>query len=189
MRSRSDGTRRPILLDLVLTPNEEMRQTYSLFTAERDVLTVETDSATPLGQNTVLWARASALYDMHGTVIGAIESIRDITDRKKAEDAIRQQHDFLQQLIDAIPTPIFYKDVDGRYTGCNRAFESDTGISRADIVGKTVFEVGPPDLAQIYHEQDLSLLRHPGVQQGENRRQDAAGNMPAKFYESHLFGP
>jgi two-component system, cell cycle sensor histidine kinase and response regulator CckA len=112
---------------------------------------------------------------------------RDITERQKAETAMRQQRDFLQQLIDAIPTPIFYKDVDGRYMGCNRAFESDMGISRADIVGKTVFDVHASDLAQIYHEQDLSLLRHPGVQQGETSRQDAAGNMHEVMFTKATF--
>ena len=112
---------------------------------------------------------------------------RDVTDREKAEAAIRQQHDFLQQLIDTIPIPIFYKDVEGRYLGCNRAFESDTGMSRADIVGKTVFEVGPPDLAQIYHEQDLSLLRNPGVQQGETSRLDAAGNRHEVMFTKATF--
>jgi two-component system, cell cycle sensor histidine kinase and response regulator CckA len=124
-----------------------------------------------------VWIGQNAQLVMEGDAIVGFQSIaRDITDLKKAEDVMRQQRDFLQQLIDAIPTPIFYKDVDGRYIGCNRAFESDTGMSRADIVGKTVFEVGPPDLAQIYHEQDLSLLRNPGVQQGETSRQDAAGS-------------
>ena len=121
--------------------------------------------------------RVSPLIDQHGKVIGSVHVTRDITERKMAEAAIRQQRDFLQQLIDTIPNPIFYKDVDGRYMGCNTAFESDTGRSRTDIVGKTVLDVAPPDLAQIYHEEDLSLLRNPGIQQGETCRQDASGCM------------
>ena len=112
---------------------------------------------------------------------------RDITERERAEAAIRQQRDFLQQLIDTIPTPIFYKNVEGRYLGCNTAFESDTGMSRADIVGKTVVDVAPRDLAQIDREADLSLLRNPGVQQGENRRQDAAGNLHEVMFTKATF--
>jgi PAS domain S-box-containing protein len=121
--------------------------------------------------------RVSPLVGQNGQITGSVHVTRDITEQKKAEAAIRQQRDFLQQLIDTIPTPIFYKDVAGRYMGCNTAFESDTGMSRADIVGKTVFDVAPPALAQTYHEEDLSLLRDPGVQQGEARRQDASGYM------------
>lgn len=131
--------------------------------------------------------RVSPLSDQNGQVIGSLHVARDTAEREKAEAAIRQQRDFLQQLIDAIPTPIFYKDRDGRYMGCNTAFESDTGVPRANIVGKTVFEVASPDLAQIYYEQDLSLLRNPGVQQGETRRRDAAGNMHEVMFTKATF--
>ncbi len=85
------GTRRPILLDLVLTPNKEMRQTYSLFKADKDVLTVEAENATPLGKNVILWAKAAPLLDVHGMIVGAIETIRDVTDRKLAEKKIQRQ--------------------------------------------------------------------------------------------------
>ncbi len=135
----------------------------------------------------MLDVRVSPLVGQNGEVIGSVHVARDITEREKAEAAIRQQRDFLQQLIDTIPTPIFYKDVEGRYMGCNTAFESDTGFSRADIVGKTVFDIAPRDLAQIYHEADLSLLRSPGVQQGETRRQDAAGSIHEVMFTKATF--
>jgi PAS domain S-box-containing protein len=111
----------------------------------------------------------------------------DITDLEKSKEEIKRQRDFLQQLIDTIPTPIFYKDREGRYLGCNTAFEADTGKSRAEIVGKTVFDVAPSDLAEIYFEEDLSLLRNPGVQQGENRRKDAAGNVHDVVFSKGTF--
>ncbi len=130
------GTRRPILLDLVLTPNEEMRQTYSLLTADRNVLTVETDNATPLGENTVLWAKASALYDMHGTVIGAIESIRDITDRKKAEEALRKSEALLNSIIEQSPFSMFICDNEGTLIKINPACKKWVRVTDEDVVGK-----------------------------------------------------
>ena len=72
----------------------------------------------------MLDVRVSPLVGQNGEVIGSVHVARDITEREKAEAAIRQQRDFLQQLIDTIPTPIFYKDVEGRYMGCNTAFKS-----------------------------------------------------------------
>ncbi|MEJ2716334.1 MAG: PAS domain S-box protein, partial [Deltaproteobacteria bacterium] len=125
------------------------------------------------------WTLVSAtpVLDQEGNLRGSFAMVTDVTERRKAAAAIRQQRDFLQQLIDTIPTPLFYKDVDGRYLGCNTAFESDTGLSKADIIGKTVFDVAAPELAQIYYEQDLSLFQNPGVQQDETRRRDAAGTM------------
>lgn len=93
--------------------------------------------------------------------------VRDITERKRAEEAMTQQLHFQQTLIDTIPSPIFYKDIKGIYLGCNSAFESCLGLCQDDIVGKSVYEVAPDDLAQIYREADLSLFRNPGAQQYE----------------------
>ena len=95
--------------------------------------------------------------------------IRDITERIRAEEAIRQQINFQQTLIDTIPSPVFYKDTEGRYLGCNSSFESYIGLSKADIIGKTVYDVAPRDLADIYREADLALFQSPGIQQYETR--------------------
>jgi two-component system cell cycle sensor histidine kinase/response regulator CckA len=90
--------------------------------------------------------------------------IRDITERKHAETRLNDQLHFLQQLLDSIPIPVYYKDTDGLYLGCNSAFETFIGLSRNDIVGKTVYELTPKDRADKHHEADSALLCHPGVQ-------------------------
>ncbi len=102
--------------------------------------------------------------------------VRDITERIRAEEAIKQQINFQQTLIDTIPSPIFYKDTENRYLGCNSSFESYLGLCKADIIGKTVYEVAPKDLADIYREADLALFHEPGVQQYETRFQYADGS-------------
>jgi PAS domain S-box-containing protein len=70
----------------------------------------------------------------------------------------------LQAVIDAIPAPIWFKDADGVYRGCNVAFEEYLGLPRDAIVGRTVFDVAPPDLAEIYRKADLALFRAPATQ-------------------------
>ncbi|QDR78999.1 diguanylate cyclase domain-containing protein [Sporomusa termitida] len=50
---------------------------------------------------------------------------------------------FKDTLMEAIPNPIFYKDQNGRYLGCNKAFTDLTGLSKAEIVGKTASEILP----------------------------------------------
>jgi PAS domain S-box-containing protein len=70
----------------------------------------------------------------------------------------------LQQLLDSIPIPVYYKDTNGLYIGCNAAFETFIGLSRRNIVGKTVFDVAPKERADKHHEADVALLCHPGVQ-------------------------
>ena len=87
--------------------------------------------------------------------------------RKTAEEALTRQFHFLQNLIDAIPNAVFHKDTDGIYQGCNKAFLEYTGLPRESIVGKSVFEVHPADVANTYHKMDTELFAHPGVQSYE----------------------
>jgi PAS domain S-box-containing protein len=101
--------------------------------------------------------------------------VRDITERMQAEEAITQQHNFQQTLIDTIPSPVFYKDTEGRYLGCNSSFESYIGLRKADIIGKTVYEIAPRDLADIYRQADLAMFQDPGVQRYEACVQYADG--------------
>jgi PAS domain S-box-containing protein len=106
----------------------------------------------------------SPIYDSAGQLMGSVHVARDITERKHAETKLNEQLHFLQQLLDNIPIPVFYKDVDGLYLGCNLAFERFIGLSRSDIVGKTVYEVSHKERADKYNEADTDLLRQPGVQ-------------------------
>lgn len=81
----------------------------------------------------------------------------------------RRDATVLQNILDAIPAPTFYKDANGHYIGCNQAFLSMLGRSREEVIGKTVFEVAPSDLATVYHKADLDLLTHGGIQVYETK--------------------
>jgi len=82
------GERRPILIDLLSKPAEEWQQSYS--SIQRDGATLFGEAFTPvLGGGRHMLATASVLRDAKGDVVGAIESIRDITDRKKAEQELQ----------------------------------------------------------------------------------------------------
>jgi PAS domain S-box-containing protein len=76
--------------------------------------------------------------------------------------SLQDQLAFMHTLIHAIPNPIYYKGIDGRYLGCNEAFGSIFGVSPNGIAGKTVFDVLSPDEAEISHQADLALLKNPG---------------------------
>jgi PAS domain S-box-containing protein len=78
--------------------------------------------------------------------------------RRKSKARLYNKRQFLTELIEAVPLPVFAKNLEGRYTICNRRFEEFLGCSKDAILGKSVFDTAPPDLAKIYHEQDLKLL-------------------------------
>jgi len=69
-----------------------------------------------------------------------------------------------QQVLDLIPVAVFQKDLRGGYTRCNSEFERFLGLSRDQIVGKTVYDVSPKELADTYHARDMDLARNGGVQ-------------------------
>ena len=108
-------------------------------------------------------------------IIGVISVARDITKRKRAEEALNKALNFQQQLIDALPVPIFYKDSEGIYLGCNRAFEQFFGQKREEITGKSVYDISPKELADIYHEQDMALLQSQKIQIYESSVKDTGG--------------
>jgi PAS domain S-box-containing protein len=77
--------------------------------------------------------------------------------------------DFLQIIIDSIPAPLFFKNAKGVYELCNSAFEDYHGLSRDEIIGKTVYDVAPHELAENYNNMDHELLENGGVQIYESR--------------------
>ncbi|MBL8492091.1 MAG: PAS domain S-box protein, partial [Rhodocyclaceae bacterium] len=96
-----------------------------------------------------------------------IGMLMDISDRRKAERAAEERFRFIARLVETIPSPVFYKDGDGRYLGCNQAFENFIGVPRQDLVGRSVYDISPPDLAARYHAADQALFDHPGTQSYE----------------------
>ncbi len=96
---------------------------------------------------------------------------RDITERKKAEQALRESETFLSTLLESIPVPVFYKDAQGRYMGCNTAFEGFFGVPKQNFIGKSVFDLHPRPLAEIYHAKDRELFEGAGSQRYESQVQ------------------
>ncbi len=183
------GCRRPILVDLVFEPDEELEKNYyHIIQKKGDLLIAETQLARPMGKSTYLWGKATPLYDESGARVGAIESIRDITDRKKTELALVRQTKFVQTLMDALPTPVFYKNRDGTYTGCNTAFEQFIGIPREQLIGRTGYDIAPPEFADVYRRADEELFSSRNVQQYEAAMQKADGSIhDAIFYKAPLY--
>ncbi|MEQ8181044.1 MAG: PAS domain S-box protein [Smithellaceae bacterium] len=84
------GMRSSMLIDLVFISAEEIKKKYHFVKREGDVLIAETN-APVRGVPHALWVKARPLYDSRGNVVGAIESIRDITDVKRAEKALKNR--------------------------------------------------------------------------------------------------
>ena len=118
---------------------------------------------------------------------GRVWSFRDITKRTQSEVALRENEVFLKVLIDAIPTPVFYKDRDGKYIGFNSAFERFFGSTRKRLIGKSVFDIHPPELAKVYHAQDNELFNGGGVQNYQTQWKTSNGNVRDIIFNKAVF--
>jgi PAS domain S-box-containing protein len=96
--------------------------------------------------------------------------------RQRAETALIEQGRFLNVLLEAMPLPVFYKDAGGVYLGCNRAFEQAMGVSREEMIGKTVMSM-PREQNEILRRHDEELFLNPGVQRYEVHLPDSQGSI------------
>lgn len=99
-----------------------------------------------------------------GGTQGFLGIAKDISERKQIEQELTASRELLDTIIESIPNPIFFKNADGVYVNCNRAFTEFLGFPRERIIGSTVHAVAPPELAEVYHRADQELMAQRGVQ-------------------------
>jgi PAS domain S-box-containing protein len=83
---------------------------------------------------------------------------RQIAERQQAEDALRTSQHLLQSIIDNSTTVIYVKDVAGRYRLINRRYEELFHVTRAGVVGKTDYDLFPPERASAFRAFDQQVL-------------------------------
>jgi PAS domain S-box-containing protein len=81
------GERRPMLIDLIFRDDPEVRKDYLHLRKDGSAFTAETEVICPGRGEMVLQLKASPLYDRGGNITGAIESIRDVTEWRRLEEA------------------------------------------------------------------------------------------------------
>jgi two-component system, sensor histidine kinase and response regulator len=88
-----------------------------------------------------------------------LNAYRDISYRKKVEEALKEQSAFQQLMIDALPVPIYFKDAGGYYLGCNRAFEGVSGSPKESLIGYSTSATVGWDCPQSVLDLEREVLR------------------------------
>jgi len=116
-----------------------------------------------------LWISISAngTRDQQGTIAGISGTVRDIDYLKKIEIENNRQTALIVSIIDSIPDLIFYKDVEGRYKGCNDAFAEFCGRPKNDILGKTDHELFSVAEADWFRHIDMKMVAEKTQRQDE----------------------
>ena len=130
------GVQKPMLANLVFMSGEEIEERYDSVERIGDTLVVDIFIPGFRPGGAFFWAKASPLYDPAGNVTGAIETIRDITDRKRAEEEIVRSRRSLSDIISFLPDATFAIDRDGVVITWNHAMEELTGIPAASMMGR-----------------------------------------------------
>ena len=108
----------------------------------------------------VLWLSdsASAVRNEAGEIVRYEGTVRDITDEKRAEDAIAEGRRLLQMVIDTVPAVINVKDKQLRYVLMNRYMAGIFGIEPADAIGRTTTDLMSRYGAEKTDENDKRVL-------------------------------
>jgi PAS domain S-box-containing protein len=137
------GFRQPILIDLVLQPDPNLEAEYE--TMERDGMSLTGEVfISSFGTNgSYIWAKASPLYDSAGKIIGAIESLRDITERKHMEEAPKESESKFRLLFERSADAMFLLD-GKKFIDCNNAaVEMMKCSSRDELLDLHPSEISP----------------------------------------------
>jgi PAS domain S-box-containing protein len=117
--------------------------------------------------------------DDTGQVTGLIAVISEITPRRFAEKALRDNLHFMNTLIDTIPNPVFYKDAQGVFVGCNAAYCQIVGRPKDLIIGRRLIDLEGfafADKADYFHQQDMMQIQNPGIRTYEEYIRCADGH-------------
>ena len=155
------------------------REQYQ-FLMQRDGMVREFEYQVRQREGMILWLSDSAtvVRDETGAVVRYEGTLRDITDQKRAEDAIAEGRRLLQQVIDTVPAVINVKDKELRYILMNRYMAGIFGIEPADAIGRTTSDLMSRYGAQKADENDKRVLAG-GRELGfyEEEYLDSAGNL------------
>ncbi len=100
----------------------------------------------------------SPLRDSTGDIIGGIAVVEDITERKRAEEALERNERKFRTLVENLPQRVALKDRNSVYLSCNTSYASDLKIAPDEIVGKTDYDFYPRELAEKYRADDRMVM-------------------------------
>ncbi len=138
------GKRCPIMIDLLDQPSPEEERHYTYIQRVGDTITAAAfNSRLRGGQGVYLWGTAAPLFDQEGRRCGAIEVMRDVTEQKRVEQALRESELKHRTLFETASDAILLIRGE-QFIDCNPEALRLFGRSREEIVGTPPYKLSPP---------------------------------------------
>ena len=145
------------------------------------------------------WVSATKvpIIDKEGQVTGIVGISRDITERKRVEEALAEERNLLRTLIDNLPHLIYIKDSESRFVIANNATAQFMGVSPDELMGRTDFDFYPQELAMQFHADEQAIIKsgqpliskdEPNVDRAGNRRWLLTTKVPLRDSEGEIVG-
>ncbi|MBD1929674.1 PAS domain S-box protein [Trichocoleus sp. FACHB-90] len=111
------------------------------------------------GRRSRMLLSVTALYDAEGNITGFLGIGSDITESKKAQEELRESQQRLQAILDNSPAIIYLTDTQNKYQLVNRRYEELFQITKEQIVGKSLYDIWPLEIADLFAENNLNVLQ------------------------------
>ncbi|MFA6411091.1 MAG: PAS domain S-box protein [Syntrophales bacterium] len=146
------GERRPIMIDLVLLSDADFEKSnYDAFQRRGDTIFAEYYvPGAYAGKGAYLMGTASPLLDEEGNIVGAIESLRDVTGHKRLEEALRESEECFRALSENVPDIVFTMNLDGAITYVNPSWKRVLGHEKGEIIGHYFVDFAKEDDKSTY---------------------------------------
>ena len=162
--------RRPVLIDLIGKDNSEYISEYEYVHKDGKTLYAEAFvSSVYDGRGAYLWVTASPLLDNKGQQYGAIESVRDISFRKNAEDALKKSESLYRTIFENTGAATLIYDKNGIISMVNSEMEHLSGFSRKEVEGRM-------NWMEFVHAEDLQMMIN-----NHNQREKDPNSVPSQY--------
>lgn len=142
------GERRPMLVDLIISDDVIAQKHYSGVKKEGQFLIYENENVLVNGQRIALRAKAGPLYDREGRIIGAIQTVEDISDKIKALDYYSRYNAVFNNIRDAA----LVMENDGRIIEVNQAALDAYGYSREELLSLNFADLGGQSTGEVLEQ-------------------------------------